>query len=567
MGPPAIETEWLQDYAPLAGSLGLSAIGAAVPIVLLGLLLAVWRMPAWRASLLALTSALVVALAMYGMPFRLAVAAAVFGAGFGLFPIGWIVFAAILLFDVSAEAGCLGAIERSLRALSGDDRMQVLLVAFAFGAFIEGTSGFGTPVAVSAALLAALGIPPFEAAALCLVANTAPVAFGALATPVVTLAGVTGLPLASLSATIGRLCPLIAIIIPMYLLVLLAGWRRAIEAWPAAAVAAVAFAVSQFLVSNYIGPYLTDIISALVAAGALVALLRVWQPAQLFRLARASSSDERLRAAASRGAYASAVDPPAPKATLSTARAWAPYAILVLLVLAWGSPWAVPYLDSASARFAVPVLDGAVERMPPVVGHRGPYPAVYTFNWLASAGTACFIAAMLAAAVTGIGLGGFAAVAKRTAHRLLLPELTIAAVLALAYVMNYSGATATLGLTAARTGMLFPFFSAFLGWMGVFLTGSDTSANALFGNLQMISARALSLNPVLMASVNSTGGVLGKMISIQSIAVAAAATRMPAGTEGRLFLFTLRHSLLLTAAMGIIAMLFAYVFPQAVPGG
>jgi len=253
--------------------------------------------------------------------------------------------------------------------------------------------------------------------------------------------------------------------------------------------------------------------------------------------------------------------------TLSAARAWAPYGILVLLVLLWGSPWAVPYLESASVRFSVPMLNGVVQRVPPVVATHGPYPAVYTLNWLASAGTACFVAAVLAAVATGFGLGRFFGVAKRTAHRLLLPELTIASVLALAYVMNYSGATATLGLTAARTGVLFPFFSAFLGWLGVFLTGSDTSSNALFGNLQMISARALSLNPVLMASVNSTGGVLGKMISIQSIAVAAAATRMPAGTEGRLFLFTLRHSLLLTAAMGLIAMLFAYVFPQAIPGG
>jgi lactate permease len=243
----------------------------------------------------------------------------------------------------------------------------------------------------------------------------------------------------------------------------------------------------------------------------------------------------------------------------SAGRAWAPYIILVLLVLLWGSPWAVPWLDAATIRFPVPFLHAAIHRMPPVVATAGPYPAVYAFSWLASAGTACFLAAVLSALATGIGLRRFGAVALRTARRLWLAEVTIAAVLALAYVMNYSGATATLGLTAARTGILFPFFSAFLGWLGVFLTGSDTSANALFGNLQMISARALSLDPVLMASVNSAGGVLGKTISIQSIAVAAAATRMPAGSEGRLFLFTLRHSLLLTTLMGIIAMLFAYM--------
>jgi lactate permease len=378
-------------------------------------------------------------------------------------------------------------------------------------------------VAVSAALLAAVGLPPFQAAALCLVANTAPVAFGALATPVVTLAGVTGLPLSALSATIGRLCPLIALIIPMYLLVLLAGWRRALAAWPAAMACGISFAVSQFLVSNYIGPYLTDIISAIAAGAALLVVTRVWQPGVPFRL----DGQTAVRPAMA----ASSVSP------ASSGRAWAPYAILVLLVLVWGSPWAVPWLDSATL----------------------PYPAVYAFSWLASAGTACFLAAVFAAVATGIGLRRFAAVTRRTAHRLWLAELTIAAVLALAYVMNYSGATATLGLTAAGTGVAFPFFSAFLGWLGVFLTGSDTSANALFGNLQMISARALSLDPVLMASVNSAGGVLGKMISIQSIAVAAAATRMPAGSEGRLFLFTLRHSLLLTTLMGIIAMLFAYM--------
>lgn len=545
------ETGWTQVYEPLGGSLALSALAASVPIFLLGVMLAVRRSPAWRASFAALAAAVGVAVIVYGMPVRLAVAATVYGAAFGLFPIGWIVFAAILLFEISAEAGCLQAIERSLGTISADHRVQVLLVAFAFGAFIEGTSGFGTPVAVAAALLTAVGLPPFQAAALCLVANTAPVAFGALATPVVTLAGVTGLPLAALSATIGRLCPIIALLIPMYLLVLLAGWRRAIEAWPAALACAVSFAVTQFLVSNYIGPYLTDIISAMAAGAALLLTARLWQPAVPFRL-EAPSAVRPLSATST-------------SVVVSSRRAWAPYLILVLLVLLWGSPWAVPWLDAATARVPVPLLHNAIHRMPPVVRAAGPYPAIYAFSWLASAGTACFLAAVLAALATGIGLRRFAAVTRRTAGRLWLAELTIAAVLALAYVMNYSGATATLGLTAARTGVLFPFFSAYLGWLGVFLTGSDTSANALFGNLQMISARALSLDPILMASVNSTGGVLGKMISVQSIAVAAAATRMPAGSEGRLFLFTLKHSVLLATLMGIIAMLFAYVFPGAVP--
>lgn len=566
MAPAQAMESWPQVYAPIAGSLVGSAAVAALPIVVLGLLLGVWRTPAWRASIAALAVAVLVALFAYGMPARLALGAAAYGAAFGLFPIGWIVFAAILLFDVTVDAGCLGAIERSLRLVSSDHRIQILLVAFAFGAFVEGTSGFGTPVAVSAALLAALGVPPFTAAGLCLVANTAPVAFGALATPVVTLAGVTGLPLQSLSSAIGRLCPLIAVAIPMYLLVLAAGWRRAIGAWPAALTTGLTFAVTQFLVSNYIGPYLTDIISALVSAVALVLLVRVWHPRDTFRL-----QDDRMTSPR-------AAMPAAPE--MSIARAWAPYLLLVVLVLVWGSPVAVRLLDAPTLRVAVPALHNVVLRVPPVTSHASPYAAVYAFNWLASAGTACFVAAVLAAWVTaprksaphsedlrrnGGAPSLFVHLMLRTGQRLALAEVTIAAVLALAYVMNYSGATATLGLTLARTGVAFPFFSACLGWLGVFLTGSDTSANALFGNLQIISAQALSLNPVLMAAVNSTGGVLGKMISIQSIAVAAAATRMPVEDEGRLFLFTLRHSVALTAAMGVIALLFAYVFPYAVP--
>ena len=541
---------WTQVYSPVAGSLAASAFVAALPIFVLGVMLGVMRQPAWRASLAALATALVVGVGAYGMPVDLALRSAAYGAAFGWFPIGWIVFAAIILFDVTVESKCLVAIEQSLRRLSGDDRLQILLVAFAFGAFIEGTSGFGTPVAISASLLAALGIPAATAAGLCLVANTAPVAFGALATPIVTLAGVTGLPLGALSSAVGRLCPPIAMVIPMYLLVLAAGWRKALEAWPAAVVCGLAFGVAQFGVSNYIGPYLTDIVSAIASGGALVLLMKVWQPPTLFRMQPTGSSSS-----AARG------DVP----EFSLVRAWAPYLLLVGLVLVWGSGWATTFLGSFTVAFQVPGLHNAIQRMPPVVAEAAPYGAVYTFNWLASAGTACFVAALLAALVTGIKPGRLVGMTVGTAKRLAVPELTIGAVLSLAYVMNYSGATATLGLALARTGWMFPFFGTFLGWLGVFLTGSDTSANALFGNLQMISARTLGLSPVLMAAVNSTGGVLGKMISIQSIAVAAAATGMAQGSEGRLFMFTLRHSIALTVAMGVLALLFAYAFPGAIP--
>ncbi len=554
-------TPWTQVYAPIAGSIGLSVVAAGLPLLVVALLLGVWRAPAWRAASLSLLTAIGVAVLVYGMPVPLALSATVYGAAFGLFPIGWLVYSAILLFDVTVEAGCFGAIEHSLRRVSGDQRLLVLLIAFTFGAFIEGTSGFGTPVAVSASLLVALGLPAFTAAGLCLVANTAPVAFGALATPIVTLAGVTGLPLMSLSAAVGRLSPLVAVVIPMYLVVLMAGWSGAMAVWPAAVLCGLSFALTQFLVSNFIGPYLTDIISALASALALLVLMRFWKPATEFAIGSPRAAGP-ARVAVGAGQVQSAATTP-----MSFVRAWAPYILLVVLVILWGASWTARRLDLVTLRINVPLLHNAIERVPPVTATPARYAAVYVFNWLGSAGTATFLAAVLAALFTGVRIGRFVSLMVGTFRRLLVPELTFAAVLALAYVMNYSGATATLGLSLARTGVLFPFFSAFLGWLGVFLTGSDTSSNALFGNLQIISARALSLNPVLMAAVNSTAGVLGKMVSLQSIAVATAATGMPRSDEAKLFLFTLRHSVGLTVAMGLIALLFAYVFVGAMPGG
>jgi lactate permease len=556
---------WQQSYTPVADSLLASLLLAAMPMFVLGYLLGVRRSAAWIAACSALVTAMLVAVIVYQMPVGLMLTSTLYGAAFGLFPIGWIVFSAILLFDVTVEAGCLGAIERSLRKFSDDERMQVLLVAFAFGAFIEGTSGFGTPVAISAALLTALGVPAFRAAGLCLVANTAPVAFGALGTPVVTLAGVTGLPLSAVSAAVGRICPFIAATIPFYLLVLLGGWGSAIAMWPAAVACGLSFALTQFFVSNYIGPYLTDILSALASVVALFVVSRVWKPAPRPANTASSWADEPETAGSAAAAATAARALTKPASNLSTARAWAPYILLVVVVLLWGTSWLTTRLDLLTVRFPVAGLHNVVQRMPPVTTAVTPYPAIYTFNWLSSAGTACFVGAILAALVTGLGPGAFVRMAGKTGRRLLIPEITIASVLALAYVMNYSGATATLGLAFAHTGVFFPFFGTFLGWLGVFLTGSDTSANALFGNLQMISAQALGLNPVLMAAMNSSGGVLGKMISLQSIAVAAAATGMPREYEGRLFLFTLKHSIGLTIVLGLMAMLLAYVFPGLIP--
>ena len=540
-------SEWVQIYAPVAGSPALSAVVAGLPLIVVALLLGVWRAPAWKAASFSLVTAFAVAVFVYGMPVRLAVAATGYGAAYGLFPIGWLVYSAILLFDVTVEAGCFEAIKHSLRRVSGDQRLLVLLIAFCFGAFIEGTSGFGTPVAVSASLLAGLGLPAFTAAALCLVANTAPVAFGALATPIVGLAGVTALPIGVLSSAVGRLSPLIAVFIPMYLMVLMAGWSGAVAVWPAAAACGVSFAITQFLVSNFVGPYLTDIISAFASAIVLLAMINWWKPA--------AGSKFEMRAA----------EAPVHSGWGGVVRAWTPYILLVVLVVIWGTAWGGRVLGGPTLKWNVPFLHNAVILTYPVKATNTPYAAVFTFNWLASAGTATFFAALLAALLTGVSLGRFASLMVGTIKRLIIPELTFAAVVALAYIMNYSGATATLGLVLARTGVLFPFFSAFLGWLGVFLTGSDTSANLLFGNLQVISARTLGLNPVLMAAVNSTAGTLGKMVSLQSIAVATAATGMARDNEAKLFLFTLRHSIGLTVVMGLLALLFAYVFAGAIP--
>jgi lactate permease len=336
----------------------------------------------------------------------------------------------------------------------------------------------------------------------------------------------------------------------MYLLVLLGGWKSALTAWPAAAVCGLSFAIMQFLVSNFVGPYLTDIVASLTSALALVVLLRFWQPTSTYRF-----EHETIVPA---GAVPAGV-------TMTAFRAWMPYLILVAVVVVWGTPWTADVLAKTTRFVEVPGLHNVIDTMPPVTAARAPYAARFKFDWLAAAGSATFIAAVLGAVFLRLRAVDFGRVLRKTGRKMALPELTIALVLALAYVMNYSGATATLGLVLAKTGVLFPFFGTFLGWLGVFLTGSDTSANALFGNLQIISARQVGLNPVLMAAVNSTGGVLGKMISVQSIAVAAAATGMSRDSEGRLFLFTLRHSILLVTAMGILAMLFAYVFPGAIP--
>jgi len=584
---------WQHNYEPLSGSLGWSAAVASLPIVVLFLMLGVFRRPTWLSALSALASAFIVALAVYGMPANLALMSIVYGAAFGLFPIAWIVFAAIMLYRLAVDTGKFEIIKDSVGGLSSDRRLQAMFIAFSFGAFIEGAAGFGAPVAVSGAMLAGLGFNPFYAAGICLLANTAPVAFGSIGIPVTTLANITGLPVMALSQMVGRLCAMVSLFIPGYLIVVMAGKRRAMEVLPAIVACGLSFAVMQFTVSNFIGPELTDIASSLTCIAVMVLVMKVWTPRNVMRLegdqppAGPSWTPNLAVATASHGKttrdLGRVTDVEVTARTHTAAEivvAWLPYLLLVAFVLVWGEAdvkaalnrWTNSLLPAGIPRSAtllngllVPGLHNMIQRVPPVVAQPSPYAAVFEFNWLSASGTSCFLATIAAAFLLRVNPARFGRIYTGTFKQLALPMLTIASMLALAYLMNYSGMTSTLGLALAATGPAFPFFSAVLGWLGVFLTGSDTSANALFGNLQVVTANALHLNPVLTAAVNSAAGVMGKMISIQSIAVAVAATGMTSADEGRLFRFTIKHSVVLMSVMGLLSMLFAYVLAGYVP--
>jgi len=558
------QTMWQQNYEPVAGSLTVSALVALTPLLVLFLMLGAAKRSAWMSALAALATALVLAPTAYGMPMSLAVISTFYGAAFGVFPISWIVFSAILLYRLAVDTGKFEIIKDSVGGLTNDRRLQAMFIAFSFGAFIEGAAGFGAPVAVSGAMLAGLGFPPFYAAGICLLANTAPVAFGSIGIPVTTLANVTGLPPLALSSMVGRLCAMVSVIIPGYLVVVMAGRRRALEVLPAIVACGVSFAGMQFYVSNYIGPELTDIASSLTCIGVMVVVMKFWKPKHIMRL----DGDAPTIHAVTRHSG---------KEVLT---AWIPYMLLVAFVLVWGEAdvkaainrWTDSLIPAFVAQsptvlngLLVPGLHGLIVRVPPVVPQPTPYAAVFEWNWLSASGTACVLAAVAASLVLRVRVGQFGRIYVATLRQLALPMLTIASMLGLAYLMNYSGMTSTLGLALATSGWAFPFFSAVLGWLGVFLTGSDTSANALFGNLQVVTATALHLNPVLTASVNSAAGVMGKMISVQSIAVAVAATGMSRSDESQLFRFTIKHSVFLMVVMGLLAMMFAYVFPGAVP--
>jgi lactate permease len=539
---------WQQVYAPLGNVFGSAAV-AAIPVVVLLGCLGLLHLEAHRAALLGLAAALLVALAGFHMPPRLALAAAAYGAAFGLFPIGWIVLNAIFLYDITVATGQFEALKRNIAGLAEDRRIQALLIAFSFGAFMEGAAGFGTPVAISAAMLIGLGFRPLEAAGLALIGNTAPVAFGAIGTPLIALAAVTGLPLGTLSAMVGRQLPVFALLIPFWMTAALAGRRGVREVWPACLVAGASFAVVQWALSNLHGPWLVDVLGAVASMGALVLLLRFWRPRSTWRFAHDQPAEP-------------STAPPA-----RTARPWLPWVLLSLFVFAWGVPAVKKALDGLWAMdVPVPWLHQAVIRMPPLAPRPTPEPAVFRLNPLSAAGTSILLAALLSGLLLGLRPAALARLYGRTILRVRLSLLTIAAMMALGFTTRYSGSDTTMGLAFASTGWLFPFFSPLLGWLGVALTGSDTSSNVLFGNLQKVSAQQLGISPILTAAANSAGGVMGKMIDAQSIVVASVATGSSA-RPGAILRYVFWHSLALAALVGVLVLLQAYLFPGLIPRG
>ncbi|WP_306533528.1 L-lactate permease [Geobacter sp.] len=669
---------WIQTYTPVGGSLGLSALVAAVPLVVIFICLALLRMKAHKAGLLAVGSAVTLAVGVWGMPAKLAGLATLQGAGFGLFPVFYIVITTLFLYNITVKGGQFEIIRASLAGVTGDRRLQALLIAFCFGAFIEGAAGFGTPVAIAGATLVGLGFRPLYAAGVCLVANTAPVAFGAIGIPVVALAGVMGYGddgMMKLSTMVGRQLPFISVFIPFYVIMIMVGWKKTIEVLPAIVVCGVTFAVAQWATASYLGPYLPDVTASLLSIVTLVLLLRVWQPKTVWTF-----DHEPDFAGKEQHDYT----------TGEVVRAWTPYLALTVMVLLWGIPSIKTSLDKSTVEIPVAGLHNAIvkkvsnpeagikklvkvteeidrqlailspadpklaaltvklqelkgaeaqlldieqalvgteavltpERLKAfdavakkkddlqklakealqgssaavggssvasgvALAANAPLPSLakdqfkpldkvladqlpakvaakYKFNFMSAAGTAILIAAFLSALLCGVGMGDTLKILGKTLFDMRYPALTVASVLGLAYVMNASGMTNCLGLIFTKTGHWFPFLAPVLGWLGVFLTGSDTSSNVLFGGLQKATAEQLGISPILTGAANTSGGVMGKMISPQSLAVATAATGM-VGEEGTLFRFTLKHSIFLTIIVGIIVYLQAYVVPWMIP--
>jgi len=535
---------WTQDYDPLR-SWPLSTLVAALPVLSLFFTLLALKARVWVAALTGMLAAFAVALAVFGMPAPLAAWSCALGVQFGLFRIAWIIVASIFLYEVAVETGQFAVMKESVAALSPDKRLQLVLVAFCFGAFLEGTGGGGAPVAIAGSFLIGLGFDPFQAATLCLVANTAPVAWGGVGNPIRVLAGVTGLPEHDLSAMTGRILPPLSAVLPFWLVRSMVGWRETFAVWPALAVSGLSFALAQFYWSNYQDAGLVDVVAALVSLLAMVAFLKVWRPSTV--LGHDSPGGEGRRHSA-----------------VAVLKGWSPFLLASVFIFLAAQPVAVKALTFPALKRPVPGLHRAVLRVPPVVASPTPEDAVADLNLLALPGTAVFAGGALAALGLGLSPKRVVGIFGRTVVRMAPSLLAISFMVGLAFVTRYSGMDTVLGLSLTRTGVAYPFFGTLLGWLGVALTGTDAGSNALFGNLQKVTAERLGLSPVLMASANTSGGVMGKMIDAQSIVVAGAATQQ-AGNEAAIFRAVLKHSLALAAVVGLIVSAYAFLLPSWVP--
>src|SRR5665648_45547 len=544
---------WTQNYAALGNNIGLTAFAVSIPIFYLFWALAIKRMKGHTAGSSTLLITIIDVVLVYKMPLPTALSASALGMLNGLFPIAWIVVTAVYLYNLTVEAGQFEIIKSSIASISSDRRVQALLIAFSFGAFLEGAAGFGTPVAISGAILIGLGFEPLYAAGLCLIANTAPVAFGGIGIPIITAGAVTGVDANLISAAVGRQLPFLSVMIPLYLVILMAGWKGAKEVLPAIAVSGLSFAIAQYWSSNFLGPLLPDIIASLVSLLALIILLKFWKPKNVWRFPSEKAEKVEVFKQFTRS---------------QIIKAWSPFAILTIMVGIWGTNSFKDFVVKVLGWFVAvphwPGLDGMVLKTMPIVPTPTVYAAKYTWDFFASAGTAILFTAFISMLVLQISPARGAKVFGTTCKTLMYPVITISSVLGFAYLANYSGLSYTLGILFAQTGQLFPFFAPVLGWMGVFLTGSDTSSNALFGKLQQVTAEQVGVNPILTIAANSSGGVVGKMISPQSIAVAAAATGL-VGREADLFRFTLKHSVFLLLIVCIMTYVQAYLIPGMMP--
>lgn len=549
---------WTQVYDPF-GNIWISAAVALIPIIFFFLALAVFRMKGYVAGFITVVLTILVALFAYKMPFTMAMAATGYGFLYGLWPIAWIIIMSVFLYKISVKTGQFDVIRASVLSITNDHRLLVILIGFSFGAFLEGAAGFGAPVAITAALLAGLGLNPLYAAGLCLIANTAPVAFGAMGIPITVAGQVTGIDPHKIGQMAGHQLPFLSLFVPFFIVFLMDGLKGVRQTWPALLVAGSSFAITQFITATFLGPELPDITSALVSLVSLALFLKVWQPKEIYQSGQANSEAAATTAASM------------PKLTIGkVVKAWSPFIVLTVMVVIWSQSFFKALfapggaLESLVFKFEIPGLYNLVMKAEPIVNKPTPYEAILKFDVLSATGTAILIACLISMLILKMSVKDAAVTFKETLSELKMPILSIGFVLGFAFIANYSGLSSTLALALAGTGGLFPFFSPFLGWIGVFLTGSDTSANALFSNLQAITAQQVGVSEVLLVAANTTGGVTGKMISPQSIAIACAAVGL-AGKESDLFRFTVKHSLFFVIIVGIMTYVQAYYLTWMIP--